>query len=97
MDMDGFNSTRRDFLKAISLGTAAIATPSCVSIPWMSPENRSFTFAQICDTQLGMGGYEHDVKTFKTAVAQINALKPDFAVICGDLVKNAISSISIQT
>lgn len=46
----------------------------------------SFTFVQMCDTQLGMGGYEHDVETFTKAVKKINALKPDFAVICGDLV-----------
>jgi 3',5'-cyclic AMP phosphodiesterase CpdA len=45
-----------------------------------------FTFVQICDPQLGMGGYEHDLKTFKQAVIQANALKPDFVVICGDLV-----------
>jgi 3',5'-cyclic AMP phosphodiesterase CpdA len=36
-----------------------------------------------------MGGYEHDVQTFKAAVSQINALKPDFVVICGDLVNAA--------
>ena len=46
----------------------------------------AFTFVQLCDTQLGFGGYEHDVKTFKQAVHQINELKPDFVVICGDLV-----------
>ncbi len=45
-----------------------------------------FSFVQMCDTQLGMGGYEHDVSTFKAAVKQINAMKPDFVVICGDLV-----------
>ena len=89
MDMNELNSTRREFLKAISLGMAAIATPSCVSVPWKLQEKQTFTFAQICDTQLGMGGYEHDVKTFKMAVTQINALKPDFVVICGDLVNNA--------
>ena len=33
-----------------------------------------------------MGGYEHDVKTFKQAVTQINSLKTDFVVISGDLV-----------
>ena len=43
----------------------------------------------MCDTQLGMGGYEHDVKTFELAVEQINALEPDFVVICGDLVNKA--------
>lgn len=50
---------------------------------------KSFTFVQICDTQLGMGGYEHDVETFTKAVKKINALKPDFAVICGDMVNTA--------
>ncbi len=45
-----------------------------------------FTFVQMCDPQLGMGGYEHDVEAFKEAVDQINALEPDFVLICGDLV-----------
>ena len=40
----------------------------------------------MCDTQLGMGGYEHGVKMFGLAVATINGMKPDFVVICGDLV-----------
>ncbi|NOX67298.1 MAG: hypothetical protein GXO85_16245 [Chlorobi bacterium] len=47
-----------------------------------------FSFVQLCDTQLGFGGYEHDVKSLKIAVKQINALNPDFVVICGDLVNN---------
>ena len=47
-----------------------------------------FTFVQLADTQLGMGGYEHDVETFKLAVKQINALNPDFVVICGDLIND---------
>lgn len=51
-----------------------------------------FTFVQLCDTQLGMGGYEHDVLNFKQAVKQINNLNPDFAVICGDLVHHATDS-----
>lgn len=55
-------------------------------------EQDPFSFVQLCDTQLGMGGYEHDVKTFKQAVAQINEIKPDFALICGDLVHNASDS-----
>lgn len=49
----------------------------------------SYTFVQLCDTQLGMGGYEHDIKSFEQAVIQINELKPDFVVICGDLVHEA--------
>ncbi len=89
MDTNMTSGTRREFLKTIGLGMTTIAASSCASIPWKLPDKQPFTFAQLCDTQLGMGGYEHDVKTFKTAVAQINALKPDFAVICGDLVHNA--------
>lgn len=48
-----------------------------------------FRVVQMCDTQLGMGGYEHDVDSFEKAVVQINALKPDLVVICGDLVNTA--------
>ena len=47
---------------------------------------------QLCDTQLGFGGYEHDIKSFKIAVKQINKLNPDFVVICGDLVHNKSDS-----
>jgi len=52
----------------------------------------AFSFVQMCDTQLGMGGYEHDVQTFKQAVEQINEIEPDFVVICGDLVHHASDS-----
>jgi predicted phosphodiesterase len=49
----------------------------------------AFRFAQLCDPQLGMGGYEHDVASFGQSVTSINALNPDFVVICGDLVNTA--------
>ncbi|MEE9430996.1 MAG: metallophosphoesterase [Melioribacteraceae bacterium] len=55
-------------------------------------KHEPFTFVQLCDTQLGFGGYEHDIKTFKIAVKQINKLNPDFVVICGDLVNNRSDS-----
>jgi len=47
---------------------------------------KPFTFVQLCDTQLGMGGYENDVRSFEQAVRQINILQPEFVLICGDLV-----------
>jgi len=73
---------RREFFRTAALCSAAVvATQTAFTEP--------FTFIQICDTQLGMGGYEHDVNSFKQAVKQINALKPDFVVICGDLVDKA--------
>jgi predicted phosphodiesterase len=64
------------------------AALSAMFVP-VQAEPVSWSFVQMCDTQLGMGGYEHDVKTFTLAVDQINKLKPDFVVICGDLVNKA--------
>ncbi len=53
------------------------------------PAPETFTFVQVCDTQLGFGGYDEDVAAFEQAVRQIDALAPDFVVICGDLVNHA--------
>ncbi len=50
-------------------------------------KSEAFTFVQLCDPQLGFGGYEHDINSFKLAVQKINDLKPDFVLICGDLVQ----------
>lgn len=58
-------------LTALAIGAARAADP--------------FTFVQLSDPQLGMGGYERDVRTFELAVQQINASSPDFVIICGDL------------
>jgi len=44
------------------------------------------TFVQLCDTQLGMGGYEADKIRFDLAVKAVNAMEVDWVVICGDLV-----------
>ncbi|NHE58623.1 metallophosphoesterase [Cyclobacterium plantarum] len=63
---------------------------SSLSLPLKAQS--TFSFVQMCDTQLGMGGYDHDVKTFRQAVKQINALEADFVVICGDLVNDASDS-----
>jgi predicted MPP superfamily phosphohydrolase len=91
---EGMNGNMNHRTRSASLGTAclvilAMAASSCVNIQEELSESREFTFAQICDTQFGMGGYEHDLKTFKQAVVQINALEPDLVVICGDLVGRA--------
>ncbi len=55
-------------------------------------EQKPFSFVQMCDTQLGMGGYVEDVERFEQAVKQINNLDVDFVVICGDLVHHAADS-----
>jgi 3',5'-cyclic AMP phosphodiesterase CpdA len=54
-----------------------------------SGQKQPFMFVQMCDPQLGMGGYEADKARFKQAVKQINELKPAFVVICGDLINTA--------
>jgi len=63
-----------------------------VNISCKKKNQEPFSFVQLCDTQLGMGGYSHDVASFEQAVRQINELNPDFAVICGDLVHHASDS-----
>ncbi len=82
------NPKQRTFFRGIVLSIAAISMFQ-ILLAEEAVKVKPFTFVQICDTQLGMGGYEHDVKSFKQAVKQINALKPDFVVICGDLVDKA--------
>lgn len=52
----------------------------------------SLVFAQLCDPQLGMGGYEKDKKSLEKAITILDSLKIDFALICGDLVHNAVDS-----
>jgi len=51
-----------------------------------------FSFVQLCDPQLGMGGYEHDKESLSQAVHLINEMECDFVVVCGDLVHHAADS-----
>jgi len=81
--------TRRVFLKSALLGTAAFSVDLYASIAGKASERKTFTFAQICDTQLGFGDYNRDMIFFKQAVKQVNVLRPDFVFICGDLVDKA--------
>lgn len=69
------------------LGVAAIASAETAE-----PSEPALMFVQLADPQLGMGGYEHDVETLKLAVEALNALEPDFVVVCGDLVHETASA-----
>ncbi len=75
---------------ALTLQAGAFSEGSSVGTLTDSREGKAqldrFSFVQLCDTQLGMGGYEDDLKSFRLAVEQINALQPDFVIICGDLI-----------
>jgi serine/threonine-protein phosphatase CPPED1 len=66
----------------ISFSTLLLA--GCAHLP-----SAPFTFVQVCDPQIGFTDYQQDLKRFEQAVSQINTLKPDFVVICGDLVNAA--------
>ncbi|MBN2455021.1 MAG: metallophosphoesterase [Sedimentisphaerales bacterium] len=78
--------TRRILLRITLIVLLVSFITSCASSTGRLTKNKTFTFVQLCDPQLGMGGYEHDVNSFKQAVKQINDLQPDFVLICGDLV-----------
>ena len=71
------------FLKNIPFALLIFVVISC------SNTQEPFSFIQICDPQLGMGGYENDVLTLEQAVKQVNELDVDFVIFCGDLVNHA--------
>ena len=83
--MTNYAHDRRGFLKVVAFGAVAVFLPQA-TFAGEKEQEEPFTFVQLCDTQLGFGGYDHDVRSFRQAVKQCNALKPDFVVICGDLV-----------
>ena len=45
-----------------------------------------FSFVQYTDPQLGFGEYERDLRMWRVAVEMINRERPDFVLLCGDLV-----------
>jgi 3',5'-cyclic AMP phosphodiesterase CpdA len=73
----------KKYLKNIPIALLILIAVSCNKTP------ESFSFVQICDPQLGMGGYDHDTATLEQAVRQINEMDIDFAIFCGDLVNHA--------
>jgi 3',5'-cyclic AMP phosphodiesterase CpdA len=78
-------------LTVLTTGLLAAALASCRT-PSIDRGRQPFAFAQMCDPQLGMGGYQEDMQRFEQAVKQVNELHPDFVVICGDLVNRAEKS-----
>lgn len=87
--MQTIRCRRRAFLATIALATANLSLlyPAFAGEPKLPAGE--FTFAQLCDTQFGMGGYEDDLARFSRAVELVNESGADFVVICGDLVNKA--------
>lgn len=75
-----------NFFRGVLLAVLCVASLAPVFARASDSAPESFTFVQVCDTQLGFGGYDEDVAAFEQAVRQINALAPDFVIICGDLI-----------
>lgn len=83
------SNSRREFLRVTAFGAAGSMLTSCGAMRRKLGGDSSLTIAQICDTQLGFGGYDHDVESFQQTVKQVNSLQVDFSVICGDLVNKS--------
>jgi hypothetical protein len=81
----------KKYLKNIPIALLILIAVSCNKTP------ESFSFVQICDPQLGMGGYDHDTATLEQAVRQINEMDIDFAIFCGDLVNHDIGMVPNDT
>jgi len=81
--------TRRFFIKSMGVSAASLFASSWTLLSCKARKMKPFDFVQICDPQLGFGGYEHDLMTFRQAVKQTNVLAPAFVVICGDLVNKS--------
>jgi predicted phosphodiesterase len=78
----------------LGAGSAGLLAQAPAATPASATAIAPFAFVQLCDPQLGMNGYEHDVASFERAVTLINGLAIDFTVICGDLV-NQVDEHSI--
>jgi 3',5'-cyclic AMP phosphodiesterase CpdA len=76
-------SDMKRYLKIIPFTLLIFIVISCANT------QEPFSFIQICDPQLGMGGYEDDVLSLGQAVKQVNELDVDFVIFCGDLVHHA--------
>ena len=64
-----------------------------LAVPLQAQLERSFFFVQLADPQFGMyplqKDYSKERRNLSIAIAAINKVKPDFVIICGDLVNRA--------
>ncbi|UCD48533.1 MAG: metallophosphoesterase [Phycisphaerales bacterium] len=77
--------TRRDFVKVAGAGAATWAW-SPLTQPSRAAEDRGgFCFFLMADPQLFWGSKA----SWEKAIGYANRLKPDFAIVCGDMVNHA--------
>ncbi|MDP6636123.1 MAG: metallophosphoesterase [Phycisphaerae bacterium] len=72
---------RREFIRTAGLGVAVMAGGAWADKLATTRPTDPYFFIQMADPQLYWGS----VKSWKRAIACANALKPEFVVVCGDL------------
>ena len=79
------------YLRSLTVLAAALILCSC------GPRFKPFTFVHMTDTQIGFSdkteGYVHSDSLMQAAVATVNALAPEFAVVTGDLIDKSGDSL----
>ena len=53
----------------------------------VAADDAGFAFVQLCDPQLGVTDYKENIGSLEQAVKQIDALSPEFVLLCGDCVE----------
>ncbi|MBN2514105.1 MAG: metallophosphoesterase [Sedimentisphaerales bacterium] len=82
-------SVNRSMIKILLVCLAVMCVVSCRAQSVKVQPVEEFTFVQVCDPQLGFSEYKKDKESFRQAVRQINALRPELVVVCGDMVNTA--------
>ena len=76
---------RRDFIKMSSAGAATLAWPSTKQPLSAQSGQPAFCYFVMADPQLFWGSRE----SWERAIQCANRLKPDFVIVCGDLINHA--------
>jgi len=83
--MNNKNINRRDFIKATGISAAALALPIQAQAASTCCDKKEFSYFVMADPQLFWGTKE----SWEKAIGLANKLKPDFVVVCGDIVDHA--------
>ena len=68
-----------------------------IEVTEVTEVTKPLRIVQLCDPQLGFGGFDHDVANLEKAVTLINDLKPDMVLIAGDMVNDHSDEQAIAT
>ena len=83
--MDNKTLNRRDFIKAAGIGVACLALPLGAIAADVCCDKKAFCYFVMADPQLFWGSKE----SWEKAIGFANKLKPDFVIVCGDMVNHA--------